>query len=643
MLEYIRSNAQSWGVKIAFAVIILVFVFWGVGNMQNSGPSGVVATVDGKAILQQDYATAYRNAAENIRLRNPNITSEQLKQMNIGQQVLQQLIIESLVQTEATRAGIVITPLELLRTIERIPSFQNAKGTFDPEAYKRVLAAQRNTPGRFEESVRKDLLDQKLRDQITAGAYVLPSEGRALYDFTREQRVVEYVLFPATDYMEKAPAEDSVKAYYESNRNDFVIPPRIKVEYITVSPQALVDPATVDEKAVNDHYQKNIATYTTPESRDVRHILVRLTEDAPAAEVEKATARMQGIVADLKKGADFAELAKKHSDDTQSAPNGGEVGTIVRGNTVPTFEEAAFALAKDGDVSEPVRSPFGLHLIKLNKRNAPTKRPLAQVAPEIRKELATIQGMDLVREALDTLIEGNILGKPLNDLAKSHKLEARTTELLTSPELRQQLGLTEKSADTLMATPAKSPVDTALEGTDDSFVVARVVESVPASTQDFATVRDEISQKLRAESGQKAALEAAVAVRKSMGDGLNAALPANLKNKIKTTDAFGRGESVPGAGNHPELSPAVFTATVGQWMPSAFAVTGTAKNGAVLVRVQKILPPSDEEWKTIEPMLAASLETGRKNEMYKMFLFSLGQRAKVEVKNTEILSGEGIR
>lgn len=643
MLEYIRSNAQSWGVKAAFAVIILVFVFWGVGNMQNSGPSGVVATVDGKAILQQDFALAYRNAVEMIRMRNPNFTSDQLKQMRVGEQVLQQLIIESLIQTEANRAGIVVTPLELRRAIERIPSFQNAQGKFDPEAYKRVLAAQRNTPGRFEEGIRKDLLDQKLRDQITAGAYVLPSEGRALYDFTREQRVVEYVLFPATDYMGKAPAEDSLKAYYESNRNAFAIPPRVKVEYIEVSPQALVDPTTISEQAVEAHYQKNSAAYSSPESRDVRHILLRLAEDAPAAEVEKVTARMQDIVAELKKGADFAALAKKYSEDTQSAPNGGEVGSIERGNTVPTFEEAAFALAKDGDVSEPVRSPFGLHLIKLNSHKPARQLPLAQVAPEIRKELATMQGADHIREMLDNLIEGNILGKPMDELAKSHKLQARTTELLSAPELRQQLGLTEKSAATLMATPAKAPVDTGLEAAQDAFIVARVLEAVPAGTQDFAAVRDEISKKLQAENAQKAALEAAVAARKEMGDSLNATLPAKLKNKIQSTAPFGRGELVPGMGQHPELSAAIFTASVGQWMPSAFAVTGTEKNGAVLVRVQKVLPPSDEEWKTIEPMLATSLETGRKNEMYKMFLFSLGKRANVEIKNPDILSGEGIR
>lgn len=642
MLEYIRSNAQSWGVKAAFAVIILVFVFWGVGNMGDSGPSGVVATVNGKAILQHDFGMAYRNAEENIRMRNPAITAEQLKQMNIGQQVLQQMIIESLIQEEATRAGIVVTPLELRRAIERIPVFHNAQGQFDPEAYKRILTGQRTSPGRFEEEQRKALLDQKLREQITAGAFVLPSEARALYDFSREQRVVDYVFFPAADFASQSPAEDSVKAYYEAHRGDYVLPAKVKVEYIEASPAALVDTSSLSAVAVKDYYEKNSAAYTSPEKVDVRHILLRVPADAPAAEVEKAQAKLQGLQAELKKGADFADLARKNSEDNTTAPAGGQVGAIALGDTVPTFEEAAFAL-KDGEVSAPVRTEFGLHLIKLNKREAARVQPLSEVEGDIRKQLATLEGMEHVREVLDSLIEGNILGKPLDELAKAHKLQARSTELLSAPELRQQLGLTEKSAATLMATPAKSPVDTALEAAQDSFVVARVVEAVPVSTQDYATVREEISQKLRAENAQKAALEAAVKIRKDMGDSLTAALPDKLKSKVKSTAPFGRGEGVPGLGNHPELAPAVFNATVGQWMPSAFPVISPESQGAVLVRVREVVQTSDDEWNIVAPMLAGTLESGRKNEMYRMFLVSLGERAKVEIKNSSIINGEGIR
>ncbi|MEG2171632.1 MAG: SurA N-terminal domain-containing protein [Desulfovibrionaceae bacterium] len=638
MLEYIRSNAQSWGVKAAFAVIILVFVFWGVGNMGDSGASGVVATVNGKAILAQDFGAAYRNAEENIRLRNPNITSDQMKQMNIGPQVLQQLIIEALVQEEATRTGIVITPLELRRAIARIPSFQNAQGKFDAEAYQRILAGQRSTPGRFEEKLRKDLLDQKLREQVSAGSYVMPSEARALYDFSREQRAVDYVFFPAKDYETQTIAEDSLKAYYESNRASFMIPPKIKVEYIEASPASLVDPSTLSAEAVKDYYQKNPNAYTSPERVDVRHILLRLAEDAPAAEVQKVQARMDALAGDITKGADFAALARANSEDAMTAPKGGEVGLIARGDTVPAFEEAAFALPI-GQVSAPVRTPYGLHLIKVNAREEAKVQPLAEVENAIRKQLATLQGIDHVREVLDNLIEGNILGKNLTELAQSHKLQAHTTELLSAPEVRQKLGLTENSAATLMATPAKSPVDTALEAAQDVFIVARVLEAVPAGTQDFAAVRDEIKQKLRAENAQKAALEAATTVRKDMGD----TLPAALKNKVKTSAAFGRGEAVPGLGQYPELSPAIFTATVGQWMPSAFPVIGPEVSGAALVRVQKVFATSDEEWQTIEPMLASSLENSRKNEVYRMFLLSLGQRAKVEVKNASIVNGEGVR
>lgn len=638
MLEYIRSNAQSWGVKIAFAVIILVFVFWGVGNMSDSGPSGVVATVNGKSILQQDFGTAYRNVEENIRLRNPGVTSEQLKNMGIGQQVLRQMVMDTLMQEEAARTGLVVTPLELRRTIENISIFHNANGKFDPEVYKRVLEARRDSPGRFEEGIRRTMLEEKLRTQITAAAYVAPSEARALFDFTREQRVVEYVFFPAADYMGNTPGEDVVKAYYETNRASYVIPPKVKVEYIEASPEKLVDPASVSAEAVKAQYEKEQEAYSTPEKVDVRHILLRLEENAPQAEVDKVEARIKELAAAIKKGADFAEVAKKSSEDTMAAPSGGEVGLIGRGDTVPPFEQAAFAL-KAGEVSEPVRTQFGYHVIKVNKREEARVLPLAEVEGAIRKQLASLQGIDHVREVLDGLIEGNILGKPLAELAKAHKLEARSTELLSAPELRAQLQLTEKSANILMATPAKSPVDTGLEAAENAFVVARVLESVPAGTQDFALVREEIIQKLRTENAQKAALEAAAKVRKDMGNDL----PAALKAKVKSTPAFGRGELVPGLGQHPEVAPAVFAAAVGSWMPSAFPVSGPDMQGAALVRVQKVIATDEAEWQPVEALLLNSLETARKNEVFSMFLMSMGMRAKVEIKNPSLINGEGLR
>ena len=145
MLEYIRSNSQSLGVKLAFGLIILVFVFWGVGSMKDRGAGNVVAMVNGEPITVRDFELAYRNAEESVMRNNPGATREQVRQ-GLGRQVLRDLVSQSLVRQEAASAGITVTPLELRIAVGQVPAFQNAKGQFDPEAYKRVLQMQRFPP-----------------------------------------------------------------------------------------------------------------------------------------------------------------------------------------------------------------------------------------------------------------------------------------------------------------------------------------------------------------------------------------------------------------------------------------------------------------------------------------------------------------
>lgn len=637
MLDYIRSNAQSWGVKLAFAIIILVFIFWGVGSLRDSGVSGVVATVNGKPILYQEYATAYQRAADMLRRRNPSITREQLQQMQLGRQVLQQLVMESLLFQEAERADLAITPLELRQYIAQLPSFQNEQGKFDPEVYKRVIAAQRTTPGRFEEQTARALLEQKMRDDVTAGAYVSPEEARALYDFTREQRVAEYLFFPAADHMPAAmPGEDELKAYYESHRAAFAVPAKADVEYIIVRPTDLAKPDAVSDADVAAWYEKNQDTYATPLRLKVRHILLRLDPKATEAEVKKAETKAAELEKALSKGGDFAALAAKNSEDADTAPRGGELGWIKEGDTVAPFEEAALAL-KPGQVSAPVRTDFGLHIIKVDEREDAHVKPLADVRDEIRTRLATIQGGDKLREVLDSLIEANILGKPLAEIARSHNLEAKSSGLSSAAELEQRLGIKTKDAATLLSTPAGASVDAAIEVPQNGFMIARVKESAPAATRAFAEVKDDIAAILRKEKALAAAGEAAAKIRKDMGT----ALPASLTAKVRTTAPITRGEAVPGLPN-PQLAQALFAAPAGEWLSTIFPVEAGNAPGVALVRVKSVTRPDDAEWQPLSEMLRASLESSRKNEMFQAFLMLLHSKAKVELVNPSVLEQEGL-
>ena len=171
MLDLIRANAQSWGVKIAFGIIILVFVFWGVGGL-TGGPSTVILTVNGEPITIQEFQRKYEQLEQQVRAQYPDLDAAGLKAMQLKQQLIQNLILENLIMQEAKRVGIVVTPVELRKLIESFPAFHNAEGKFDPDAYVRVIKAQRNTPGNFEAELRNNMLMNKLRADVTAGAFV---------------------------------------------------------------------------------------------------------------------------------------------------------------------------------------------------------------------------------------------------------------------------------------------------------------------------------------------------------------------------------------------------------------------------------------------------------------------------------------
>ena len=634
MLEYIRSNSQSLGVKLAFGLIILVFVFWGVGSMKDRGAGNLVASVNGEPITIRDFELAYRNAEEGVLRNNPGVSREQVRQ-GLGRQVLRDLISQALVRQEAARAGITVTPLELRIAIGQVPAFQNASGQFDAAAYKRVLEMQRIAPAKYEHDMSEDMLRQKLFALVTGAAWHDPAEAQNRYNFLREQRVPDYIFVPAAEFMAGAkPTDAEVAAYYDSHKTEFAVPPKVDVAYIRLTPETLVKAESISEADARKWYEANISRFNQQEEIKAAHILVPLAEDAPEADVKKAQETVAAIEKELKSGKSFADVANAHNGPNAAGP-GGELGWLKRGTTVKPFEDAAFALDA-GKVSAPVRSQFGLHIIKVEEKKGGGTQPFANVAAEVRSAIAKEQGADKLRDVLDNLIEDNILGKPLEKSAQALGLEAQQTGLATAQELQQKTGVTAEGAAALEKTPANSPVDRALEA-GDAYVVARVLKAEPASTLPLEAVKEKIVARLQGEKALAEAMRTAAERRKSLTDG---AINPTLKTAmgIKTANPMDRSGSLADFGPDPELAAAVFSAKVGQWLPAAFAVSSAKEGqGAVLVHVGAVQPPDPAEWDMIKDIMANALERERVQGLYETFMQRLLSTAKVEVLNMDIV------
>ena len=635
MLDLIRSNSQSLMVKIAFGVIILVFVFWGVGNLVDTGSVNLVGKVNGSPISYAEFERQYMQAEEELMRRSPGLKREALRDMGLGRHVFDRLVLEQLLKAEAARVGLAVTGLELRHLVATFPAFQK-DGKFDGALYTRMLEAQRTTPARFEAGLTAQLLQEKMQRLLTGAVHVSPGEVRAFFDVQNERRVVDYVAFPAADFMAaSAPSDEEARKFYDEHGESFAIPARVELEYLLVAPDTLVTPESLDDAAVAEWYARNTGRFAVPEQRRVRHILVKLAEDAPEADVRAAEARIKEISDALAAGQSFAELARQHSDDVMSGREGGELGWIGRGQTVPPFEEAAFG-APIGKVTAPVRSQFGLHLLLVEEARAAGVRPLAEVADEVRREMAGAQGAEKLRDALDALVEASLLGKPLAEAGKPFGLAVRNDGLKSAAEL-QAMGLSAKDAETVMKTPAGATVDAPLEAGDNRFMLVKVLKSEPAGTEPFEAVRAGIVDRLRREAALKAAMDRAVEVRRTIVDG---ALPANVKAAVKTAAApMTRQGGFDGFMPDAALTSAVFATGSGLWLPAAYTLSDEkGESAAVLVRVGKIIPGTDEEFAQWKDMLTAAMTRERQEAAFQTFLEKLFATARIELLNPDVVN-----
>ena len=604
MLDLIRANAQSWGVKIAFGIIILVFVFWGVGGL-TGGPSTVILTVNGEPITIQEFQRKYEQLEQQVRAQYPDLDAAGLKAMQLKQQLIQNLILENLIMQEAKRVGIVVTPVELRKLIESFPAFHNAEGKFDPDAYVRVIKAQRNTPGNFEAELRNNMLMNKLRADVTAGAFVPEAEVRDLFRYEGERRILEYVFYPLEDYTSKVTVDDAqIKDYYEANQASFTVPPQADVEYLLIGAEALAAAQNISDAAVSEYYEKNAAQFATPEMVRARHILILSDAKASAEDQAKAKAKIEEIAQRIKAGEDFGEVAKEISEDPGSAPQGGEL-------------------------SEPVKTQFGWHLIQLEEKKAAGQKPLDEVKDQIRTRLAQDEASGKVQEALEQVQLAVIGGKSLKEAGEPLKLAPQETGLVNTTELTEKMGIKPENLPALLAAKPGTVLDTPFV-TKTGYVIAKVNESKPQTVKPLDAVKDDIKARLQQDKARTLAFEAANAERKTF----TAALPKELQGKLKKTEPVGRQGYMGELGMNAELAKAAFAAKVNEWFPVAYTLDG----GAVIARVAEVVTPSDEDWKTAAPQITDAVLNAKREQMFRGFLSLLRSNAKIELKNETILA-----
>ncbi len=616
MLDGIRNHSQSIWVKIAFGLIILVFVFWGIGSMQSVSTG--VARINGVEISEQEYLQAYNEQLNTIRASIPNITDEQLKQMNFPSYVLESLAIQTIFQQEAQRIGMTITPRELYEVISQYPFTHDANGKFNLEVYEKAVANAGQTPKTFEESIKKSMLQAKFAEILAPFAYASETQARQLYEYNAEQRAFDAVFVADADFIDSVnPSDDDLKVLYESTKQNYMAPASINLEYIEVSPSTLAKVDAVTDVQIQEEYTKNPNAYDIPENVTASHLLILLPQGSTEEQEAEVLAEIKDIQAKLAEGADFAELAKEFSDDVVSGQNGGELGTFVRGQMVPEFEEVAFSQAV-GTISEPVRTQFGYHLINVTGKEA--AKPLSDEEKKeiIGKVLAEKEALSRVQTVVDSLLVQVNGNSSFADAALKEGLKVKSTGTIPFELLASSYNITTTDIEALKQTVANTVLSNPISA-NNALLVARVVENNPAQAQAFEQVKESV----RAESKQS------LAHQKAKESALELLKDTSKIDSTTITESTIDRQGITSFGVTVPLKDVIFEAPENTWLADAYAVD----NGYIIVKPAEIIPANEEDWDIIKINALRQIEQSRMDMLFSLYLQELRSLAEIEILN----------
>ena len=504
MLERIREGSQGpWAMGI-LVLVILSFVFAGVGSYINSSSPGAAANVNGDEIGLDELERAYQN--ERSRMESQfgdafaTLSSDTAYLQNFRQGILDRLIGEKLLDQAAQEFGLRVSDDQIKLAIVGMQEFQ-VDGKFDNDRYLALLRQAGFQTNNFRDYMRVDMVRRQLSQSLMGTEFALEGEAKTAHLLQQQTRDTRYLNIPAAKFIGQVNiSDDEILDYYQGNISQFDTEQKVSLSYIELVLEDLLPLIEVNEDELGQYYQQNIIDYRIDEERQTAHILFESAEEDQtiATKAENVLAKIQG-------GEDFSELAKTFSSDTFSAENGGDLGWFGKGIMDPAFEDSAFALTNKGEVSGVVKSEFGYHIIKLTDIKPEQVNSFENVKEEITVKVKTLKAeerfyelsqriSELAFEVPDNLDEvADIAGKSIitTDLFS----RANAPEAVSNPNV-----LASAFSSELIEDAVNSDV---FELNRNHIMVVRVSKHQPERTKAMDEVKEQIQQILVSQAAQQ--------------------------------------------------------------------------------------------------------------------------------------------
>ena len=633
MYDFVYKH-KRW-LQIALLVLIVPpFALFGIDfYFRNTDTAGSLAKIGDARISEVEYSQALRQAQDKMReMMKSNPDPSLLNSPQLKESVLNELIERKITISHAARAGMTIADAELQKMIAAVEAFHDDQGKFSRERYRQLLQGQGLTPATFENQVRTNIMLEQVRGVYSGSAFVPESVADRLLKIREQEREVSQVLFSPADYNKQVKISDAdAEKYYMEHKGDFVVPERVKIEFVVLSLEAYQRGVEVSDAEIKKFYLDNQSRYQTPEERRASHILIPAAASATPEEKAKAKALAEDLFKQAKANPKkFGELAAKFSKDPGSAEKGGDLGFFGRGLMVKPFDEVAFAM-KVGDVAGPVETQYGYHIIRLDAIKAVQTTPLESVKAQIVEEIRKPKVVKAFAEAADNF--NNLVYEQFDSLqpaVTALKLTLQKSDWLSrtggnpNPLLNNDKLLAALFSDEVLKNKHNT---SAIEVQPNMLLAARVVEHKSSEGMPLDQVRKDIVQHLAEQAATKLAETEGRAALEKLKKGETVALSWSASQTVTLQKRQGL---------HPEAAQSVFGADTAK-LPT-YAGVPVSQGRFVIYRITKvkdITETTPEQRKALAKQLAQMIG----QEQYIAYLASLREHADVKIDKKKLEQG----
>ena len=505
MLETIREKFTGWIAALIIGAISIALVI-SFGNMnQTPLEQDVVITVNDREITLVDYREEYTNQLLQFQEVFGDEIPESLE-FTIQESATENLIMKTLLNDYVDAQGYRVSPEYVAELITTNPNFQLGEG-FNRENYQAILSSQGVSQSKYENDLRIELQINQLRRGLIESSFITPSEFRRFVELQMEERDGQYLLIPSSKFTDQVSLDkEVVSTFYTENITSFMTEEEIDVEFLSIDTEEIAQSIEFSTLDVEQYYKENIERFRSNEERKSSHILISFDDEVIE---DAAQEQSKDILVRIKGGESFEELAQEFSDDSGSATNGGDLGWAEPGLFVSEFDQVLYAL-EIGEISDPVKTQFGYHIIRLDDVKEGRKKEFAEIEEELTEEYSQLLAEDRLYD----------LAEQLDDLALQAYNELDTVADRLALELNQISAITKNGSTFLNQQPelidilfSSSSIEqsenTPVYEFNNSIVVARVVNHRLPETKSFSEVEDEIVNLLTAQNSIEIANETA--------------------------------------------------------------------------------------------------------------------------------------